>query len=269
MSKTIGVLGCGWLGYPLALSLLDKGFVVRGTTTSSSKLDQLKMDGIEPYQIGLGETEIQGPIDEFLNGLDVIVINVPPGLRRDSNASFYRKMMMLHQKLNAAGIKKVVFVSSTSVYGNVEGEVTEDSTVNPATESGRQLVQTESLLMEDTELNTTVIRFGGLIGPDRHPVRQLAGRKGLSNGDDVVNLIHLDDCIHMIYSVINNNWWGKIFNGVFPDHPSKAEYYTAEAVKFGLVPPEYQDVTGIKQGKLVISRNFLINNGQFYTSIHS
>lgn len=269
MSKTVGVLGCGWLGLPLAVALLDKGFQVKGTTTSESKLPQLEKVGIEACQINLKSSQILGPVETFLNGLDILIINVPPGLRNNTESTYIGKMIQLHRMVVAGNVNKIIFVSSTSVYGKAEGELTEDSPVNPSTESGKQLVQSEKLFMDDPSLNTTVVRFGGLIGPGRHPVYRLAGKKGLSNGDDAVNLIHLNDCIHLICTIVDNDWYNQVFNGVNPEHPSKAEYYSAEAIKLDLPPPVYQGVTGELKGKIVISRNFLIKNDHFYTSIHS
>ena len=40
--KIIGILGCGWLGLPLAKELVEEGYIVRGSTTQASKLDKIK-----------------------------------------------------------------------------------------------------------------------------------------------------------------------------------------------------------------------------------
>lgn len=261
-------MGCGWLGLPLAVSLVKKGHTVRGTTTSQDKLSHINSLGIEAFLIGLGTESIEGPIEEFLLDLDILIINVPPAMRSNPQSSYYDKMIRLNEAIVKAGTNQLVFVSSTSVYGNREGEVTEETEVMPVTESARQLVQSENLFLGNPNLRSTVIRFGGLIGPDRHPVKRLSGRSNLSNGDDAVNLIHLDDCIQMIVAIIENEWWNEIFNGVYPDHPSKADYYSNEALKKGLEPPTYKGLSGSKKGKIIISRNFLIKNGVFYTSIH-
>lgn len=49
----ISILGCGWLGFPLAKALLLKGFSVKGSTTSSEKLATLEKAGITPFLITL------------------------------------------------------------------------------------------------------------------------------------------------------------------------------------------------------------------------
>ena len=83
----ISILGCGWLGFPLAKSLHSKGYEVKGSTTSESKLDVLKNAGILPFQIQLEENQIIGNIEDFLKETDILVIDIPPGLRRETSSS--------------------------------------------------------------------------------------------------------------------------------------------------------------------------------------
>ena len=269
MSKTVGVIGCGWLGLPLAVELIKKGYTVRGTTSTPSKLSMLEEKGIRPFEIILQPDKIEGPIDELLSDLEILIINVPPRMRRGSSESYIDKMNELHSKIQAANVDKVIFVSSTSVYGNIEGDVDESTPVEPVTESAKHLLAAENLFMDDEVLKTSILRFGGLIGPDRHPVSMLSGKEDLSNGDDAVNLIHRDDCIHMIITILENEWWHEIFNGVYPDHPRKSEYYTKEAAIRGIKAPGYKGLKGQTEGKLIKSRNFLIKNQSFFTSIRS
>jgi 3-hydroxyisobutyrate dehydrogenase-like beta-hydroxyacid dehydrogenase len=61
--KQISILGCGWLGSPLAKSLLEKGFSVNGSTTSLEKITVLEKAGISAFQINLFEDKIEGNID--------------------------------------------------------------------------------------------------------------------------------------------------------------------------------------------------------------
>ena len=62
----ISILGCGWLGFPLAKALLSKGFSVKGSTTSIEKLAVLENVGIVPFLIALSENEITGDVTDFL-----------------------------------------------------------------------------------------------------------------------------------------------------------------------------------------------------------
>lgn len=270
MTKSIGIIGCGWLGFPLAKHLIAEGFSVKGTTTSEDKMEVLRKVQISPYQISLLHDKIEGPIFEFLANLSILVINVPPSLRgKGPKESYIRKMELLHEEIKKTSIEKVIFVSSTSVYGDVSGIVTEETEPKPTTESGRQLLECENLFRNTENLKTTIIRFGGLIGPDRHPVTMLSGRENLKGGNAPVNLIHLNDCINLIASIIKNGQWNKVFNGVYPEHPTKKEYYTNEASKRGIMPPKYVPFEEKIYKEIQSCRYFLVKNNIFLTSIYS
>ena len=178
-------------------------------------------------------------------------------------------MQLLLESVKAAKTKKVIFVSSTSIYGDINAEVTEETIPQPSTQSGKQLLASENLFKNTPELRTTIIRFGGLIGPDRHPVTMLSGRKSLNNGNHPVNLIHLNDCISIISSVIKQNWWGEIFNAVYPYHPPKKKYYSQEAIKRDLNIPEYSN-TSLHDGKKIDSSRLIhVKKYIFKTPIQS
>lgn len=269
MNKQIAVLGCGWLGLPLAISLVEKGYLVKGSTTSDSKLTQLKSKGIRPYLISLSEHGISGNIEDFLTDVQLLIINIPPKLRGAQSENYVKKMYLLHEEIKRSQIKQVIFVSSTSVYGNIIGDVTEATVPEPATESGKQLLEAETIFSTSKSLQTTIIRFGGLIGEDRHPIKTLSGRKSLPNGNYCVNLIHRFDCIRIIEYVFQAKLWHTIVNGVYPYHPTKQNYYAAEAQKLRLQTPEYE-VNNIGLGKKVVPQTLLnVKKFSFNTSISS
>ena len=268
MNKTIGILGCGWLGTSLAKDLMKSSFSVKGTTTSPEKRARLLEAGINVFQVTLHETTISGDIGGFLKNLDILIINVPPNLRKNPSSDYVGKMNRLTHHIIRENIKYVLFISSTSVYGDVSGEITESTVAKPLTESGRQLLRSERLFLDETSFNTTIIRFGGLIGDDRHPITMLSG-KVLDNGEELVNLIHKKDCIHMIKTIIVEEYWNEIFNGVYPYHPKKSEYYLQEAKKRGLPPPTYRNSAIGVSKKRIVFKNFYVKNHNLTTSICS
>lgn len=248
----ISILGCGWLGLPLAKSLLEKGYSVHGSTTSIEKISILKSDGISPFQISLGEDKIEGEIDLFLANSEILIIDIPPKLRGDSKENFVGKIQTLVPFIEKSSIGKVIFVSSTSVYSDDNSTITEEFKPNPDSESGKQLVAAEKILQSNSNFKTTILRFGGLIGHDRHPIKFLAGRKNIENPEAPINMIHQEDCISIIESVINKNSWNETFNAVVPFHPTRKEYYTQKAIDFGLTLPEF-DESKPSVGKLILS----------------
>lgn len=248
--KQISILGCGWLGFPLAISLVQKGYVVRGSTTTLEKQDLFLKNGILPYAIQLNENEINGDLDSFLSGSDVLIIAIPPGLRKSNSENFVSKISLLIPYWERSKRTKIIFISSTSVYGENGENVDENSPTTPETESGKQLVEVEQLLQSKGV--ATVIRFGGLIGPNRNPVRFLSGQKNIENPDAPVNLIHLNDCIEIIHAILKKECWGNTFNAVAPQHPFRKEYYSKKAISLGLQEPEFQQ-TNTSKGKIVQS----------------
>ena len=262
--EKIAILGCGWLGLPLAKSLLSKGHEIKGSTTSESKLDVLKNAGILPFQIQLEEYQIIGNIEDFLNETDVLIIDIPPGLRRvflsSEEMTFVNKVKTLIPFIEKSDVQKVIFVSSTSVYGDSFPivEITEDTQPNPDTESGKQLVIAETLLQSNSHFKTTVIRFGGLLSDDRHPVKFLAGRTNVENPDAPVNMIQREDCIGIIEKSLDfardDNWeWNQTFNAVAPQHPTRKEYYHKKAEIFNLPLPTFAENSESK-GKIISSK---------------
>ncbi len=238
--ETISILGCGWLGLPLGVYLVKKGYKVKGSTTEPYKLKQVKEKGIEPYLIVLNP-EIHGAnYDEFLN-CDVLIIDFPPE-RRDDIIDYHQdQIKSLISAIRSGTVKHVIFTSSTSVYPDVNREVYEDHESKPTKSSGKALLKVENLLRESHKFETTIIRFGGLIGYDRMPGKFLAGKKDLASGDAPVNLIHRDDCIQIIYKIITNNIWGETFNACADFHPTRRQYYTQQAELIGLTPPSFNE----------------------------
>lgn len=247
-TNQISILGCGWLGLPLAVFLSQRGYTIKGSTTSAEKSEILEEVGIRPFLIQLNEKRVVGDIINFLKGSRVLIINVPPGMRGDSTVPFSSKLGNLINPIINSEIEKVIFVSSTSVFGNFQGEVDENTKPLPDTISGKDLLKTEQLLMSRIEFNTAIVRFGGLIGEDRHPVYYLAGRENLKGGNAPVNLIHQEDCIGIINAILNQGVWGKIYHGVFPKHPLKKEYYLQKAKSLNVQPPAFleEDNSGFK-----------------------
>lgn len=246
----ISILGCGWLGLPLAKALIKKGNSVNGSTTSEDKLSILKDARINPFLVILSEVEgnfesdgISENIDSFLAESEILIIDIPPKLRTVDPSSekkvFVEKIKNLIPFIEKSTIQKVLFVSSTSIYGDDNGLVTEETIPNPDTESGKQLVLAEKLLQENQNFKTTILRFAGLIGEDRHPVKFLAGKENIENPDAPVNLIHQNDCIGIIEAIINQSKWNEVFNAAAPFHPIREEYYTQKAAQMNLPLPNF------------------------------
>jgi len=242
---TISILGCGWLGLPLAQHLLNKNYIIKGSTTTKEKISLLRNAGIESYLM-----EIPADIGKENNRsfweCDTLFVNIPPGRKNpDVVKDFPDSVRQLIKKVKEHEIKWVIFVSSTSVYDEFGGITKEeDADMNiTATDSGKALLKAERLLMHEMVFDTTVIRFGGLYGYDRHPVKYLAGKKNLDKARKPVNLIHQDDCIEIIRRIIEMDVKNETLNAVSDGHPPRETFYRSAAEHFDLPLPEFKKDT--------------------------
>jgi len=230
----IALIGCGWLGLPLAQKLKEKGHEIFGSTTSKDKLVFLKEIGIQSFLYD-GKEEVKLFAD--LLTVDCLILNFPP-----SKSSNYPEQIkcLLEQFPNSC---KVIFTSSTSVYEDVEKEIDESAAVNK-----EHLVFLAEEEIRKSKKNSTVLRLAGLIGLDRHPAKYLSG-KNVPDGNVAVNLVQLRDVIAAIEKIIEKNAWNKTYNVCWPLHPSKANYYTKVARKLQIPEPIFE--LSDKRGKKI------------------
>jgi nucleoside-diphosphate-sugar epimerase len=252
----ISILGCGWLGLPLAKSLLQNGFSINGSTTSLEKISLLESEGIAPFLVRLEEHQISESIADFLADSQILIINIPPKLRGGSTENFVAKITTLLPFIENSTVEKVLFVSSTSVYGEDNEFVSEATVLNPDSEGGRQLAIVENVLQKNSRFQTTILRFGGLISDERNPVRFLSGRDNIENPDAPINLIHQDDCIGIIEKIIALNSWDETYNAVAPFHPTRQKYYTQKAIELNLALPKFAALNTIV-GKTILNNKVI------------
>ena len=234
-TKSIGILGCGWLGTPVAEHFINKGFAVVGSTTRNQKLNELSQKGINPVLVNIDEEN--NDFSELFK-VDYLLINIP-----SKNIEGFKSVV---KQLEKSSVKKVIFVSSTSVYQNTNDWVVEDneSLLKPCA-----LLTIENLFTNNKSFETTVIRFSGLTNEDRHPGRFFTN-KPIADSDAPVNMIVLEDCIELIDKVIEGEVWNQIFNGCGDEHIAKKEYYTSAKKDLNLPLPEF-NIKAEKDFKIV------------------
>lgn len=216
----LAIVGLGWFGGELAKSLRQTATVI-GTTTTPSKAEAFRAQGIEVF-------ELQSPSlpSASLLDVDALILNVPP----------FKNQLSWFELWQIPPSTHLIFISSTSVYGTNTGLVDENTVPIPETENALELIKEEAWVQKFPR--HTIIRFGGLIGEDRHPGKYLSGRKQLSGGKAPVNLVHREDCVAFTELVLRQKLTG-IFNLVYPLHPTRSEYYTTYCKRQGLPAPEF------------------------------
>lgn len=206
---TVTVLGCGDIGQRLAEQLPATTRVVglRRSPASHPRIDYRQADLMDRASL-----EAALPLDS-----DVIVITMTPSEYSDAGyqRAYVHTLGNLLQVLDARASRpdsqpprRLLFVSSTSVYAQANGEwVDEDSANEPDSYSGRRLLEAEALLASSAYPACSV-RFSGIYGPGRHrliqQVRDGKGSPDLAPGAEPVysNRIHVDDCAGVLAHLI-------------------------------------------------------------------
>lgn len=193
MNKTILILGCGDVGTALGQRKLAQGYRVVGVRRHAAGLQSY---GIDPLSMDINDESAL----EALPDADIVVYALSAD-RFEESAYQAAYVDGLDRILNAfeqraKPPKHVIFVSSTSVYGQQEGEtVDEDSELDPKSFSGRLLVEAEQRLAASV-LSGTSVRFSGIYGPGRERLigQVQEGRIAPKSPPMYSNRIHRDDC---------------------------------------------------------------------------
>ena len=237
--KSVAIVGLGWLGLPLALHLKELGWCVKGSKQSPDDAQKLHQLGIETYPFSLSD-EMKRLPDHIrpLFNVDALIITLPPS--SFSSQQYCEYLAFLANQAKKQGVQHVLFTSSTSVFPNISGQFAENSQLSAETEIGKTLIQAEQCLFQSEISYCDVLRLAGLIGKQRHPVKFLAGKHNLKQGNSPVNLVYLEDCIQAITALLMNPNGLRTYHLCAPIHPTRAEYYTKAAVFYDLSIPQFE-----------------------------
>lgn len=243
MKKKCTIIGLGWLGEPLAKHLMSNRYSVSGTTTTEKKAQRLRAKQIRTAVYSLGD-DLENPdlISTCLQA-DTLILTIPPSRSDESFTESYPDLLI--QLIDAFVMQsqavepRIIYTSSTSVFGNSTGTVFDENNVNPESQTAKAIVRVEEYL-DSLSIDTISLRLGGLYGPDRHPVVYLAGRDNISGGNSPVNLVHLEDILSVISLLIHRETWPNHINVTAPEHPIKEEYYQEAARQVGMSMPTFE-----------------------------
>jgi nucleoside-diphosphate-sugar epimerase len=221
----------------LAKTLLTDGYQVKGSTTSENKLILLTDAGIEAHLV-IFEPEACTFEDAFFQS-DILIISIPPKRNSPSTKAYPEKIRAIAVAAQKNHVKQVIFISSTGVFEDGNFIVNEDIAPHPNSDSGKLLLAAEELLRAESAFGTTIIRFAGLIGPERTLTKHLAGKTDVANGLAPINLIHLIDSVGLTETIIKKEAFGTTYHGVSPHHPTRADFYTKNCLARGLESPHF------------------------------
>ena len=178
----VSVCGCGWLGRPLAKHFVQLGIETWGSKQDPEQAKQLESEGIHGVALSLPQS--LASTDGLLPQLqpffdtDLLIINVPPGRYDGAASDLIQRVKGLSDAAKQFGCRKILFISTTAVYGECKGVVEETTVPRPNTPSGKAHYELEQYLLAEWGREAVVLRLSGLIGPNRHPSSFLGWASG-------------------------------------------------------------------------------------------
>jgi nucleoside-diphosphate-sugar epimerase len=237
---SIFIVGAGWVGAPLSEHLVKHGNQVVVTKTTQTGADAIGNERIPCEVFSFDAIQPERAIGQLYsllleNNSEIVIGSFPPGFRKGAGVKYTDNWQQLISACQKANVKKLIMVSSTTVYPNKPGvlyeqdaslslSTSEDEQASAFSDNARVMLQAEQLVM-DSGIDYTVLRFSGLIGPSRHPSRFASKLKQVSS-QAPANMLHLDDAIGAVDFAINQ-LHNEIVNVTTPNTVSKAEFYAA------------------------------------------
>ena len=225
------IVGCGYVGLPLGAELVRQGHEVFGLRRSAEGADELKVAGIHPLAGDITRTEdiagLPAPFDWVVNA-----VSSSKGGAEEYRSVYLDGTRHLIDWLAGTPLKKYVYTSSTSVYGQADGSlVKEDAPAEPASETSRLLVETENLLTSaarERKFPAVILRVAGIYGPERgHLFHQyLRNEARISGkGERIINMIHRDDLVTAITAALKSGRPGEIYNATDDESVAQIHFF--------------------------------------------
>lgn len=240
----VSVLGCGWSGLPTAAALVKNGYTVKGSTTHLTNMSSLALNGVLPYRV-IASLAMEGErVGEFFN-TDVLIVTLPPPKMQGLPDYHLRVHREIATQALRSKIQRVIVFSSTSVYPENQGVVEEtDAMVITSDHSGVSLLEIERCYTSHEGLDVVVLRFGGLVGPFRHPGKFLRERNQIVNSASPVNMVHLDDVVGATMFAIEKPLLAGAYNVVAPVDVTRCDFYKAALASMSQPEPKCDGLTG-------------------------
>ena len=232
------VIGCGYLGQRVAQRWQAEGHDVLVLTRSASRAESFRRQGWQPI---IGDV-LDPQVLAELPPVDVALWAV--GLDRSSGRSqreVYIEGLQNVLKNIANRVRRFLYVSSTSVYGQDDGSVVDEtSPTQPTAENGQVCLAAEQVVWDFFPIDSSatspnftgacIVRLAGIYGPGRLIARAetLRARTPLTGNPEAwLNLIHVDDAATAALACAERGIGGQTYL-ICDDRPlSRREFYSA------------------------------------------
>lgn len=255
----IAIIGCGYVGSEAASIWTKRGLHVTATTRSPERLDELAKVAHKGVLIkGNDEDELAPLIAANETILVSVAADHPDSYER---TYLHTAQLFRHLALEMDLPRRIIYTSSTSVYGDHHGRwVDEESDLLATSDQGKILIESELLYQSLAELgwHVCIFRLAEIYGPGRELSKKMREYKGhtlAGTGDTYTNMIHRLDCANGIDYALRHHLEG-VFNLADDDHPTRKELYQSVSAKHHLPLPKWDpSMAGFHPGNKRVSNH--------------
>lgn len=248
------IAGCGDVGCQLGLNLADKHtiYAIRRNIE------------VIPEPIIAIQSDLTHRFDLDIDNIDYVFYMASAGKYKDSayyNAYVLGLKNLIHS-LQGKNVKRLFFISSTSVFAQSDGEmVNENSLAEAHSFSTKRILEGEELALAG-EIPSTIVRFGGIYGPEKtHLIDLVREGKAHCMEDVWSNRIHSDDCAGILAHLMNLDLAGEtletMYLGVDSQPTLSCEVYEWLAEQLNVADIEHLEPT--ENSRLMRSNKKLSN----------
>jgi nucleoside-diphosphate-sugar epimerase len=205
------IIGCGDVGERLAQNALARGASVTGIVRRPERATELNTRGIQAHALDL-DRPLDAPGIDWTDA-EIYYLAPPPA----SGTTDPRINHLLAALPNSAG-RRIVYISTTGVYGNCEGAwVDETRPANPQVDRARRRHDAEQALLqwrEESGAEVVILRVAGIYGPGKLPIERLRRQVPMISAADApwTNRIHVDDLVAVCEAAMTRGQDGEAYN---------------------------------------------------------
>jgi nucleoside-diphosphate-sugar epimerase len=228
------IIGCGYLGRRVAAKWLAQGRRVAGLTRSHP--DELRAIGIEPI---VADVMLPTTLQALPKcGTTVYCVGFDRGAGKSMHDVYVDGLANVLAALPNGG--RLIYVSSTGVYGDAGGDWVDETTPPNPTDEGSRVVWEAEQLLQQLRPDAVILRLAGIYGPGRLLRRSQSLRSGEPIADDPdkwLNLIHVDDGASAVLAAAEYSPTGHVYNISDGNPVRRSDFFSQLAAILGAPPP--------------------------------
>ncbi len=234
------VIGCGYLGMRIARRARALGWTVRMLTRDAERARSWAAEGYEPITGDVMLPESLASLPK--TGTVVYAVGYDRTSGHSLNDVYVRGLANVVDRV-AATASKFVYVSSTGVYGQNDGQwVDEDAVCEPTREGGQACLAAEKMLAcSAVAKRLACLRLAGLYGPGRLPMRAIldSDQPIALPVNGYLNLIHVEDAADVVWAALDFQELPRTWNVSDGVPVIRREYYAEMARQLGVPVPQF------------------------------